>query len=205
MTELSQNETIPGSVLVRPLSNVRLIKRTVIVYPLYDADVVGVGERIIIPDSAKNPESQQGIVVAHHDEFEFQLMDTVVYHPYSANDAYGAFVHEGTRYLRIWDHNIVGKVDGRSFMPRSGHVVIEPEWDNLGERSRPGGIIAIDPTIYQAAEPPRFGVVVRLGADCHVLHVGDRVIIPPEGGEEIGWIDHVVYAIPERDILATLP
>ena len=183
---------------LRPLGSM------LVVYPLWDADKVGIGERIWIPDDAKNPSSQQGYVVAKGPDSGFELMDLIVYHPNSATDNDGTITFRGEQYLRIWDHHVVGKIHERDFLPRSGYVVIEPEWDNLGETIRPSGIVLIDPTVHNAAEPPRFGKVTRCGDSCGVLSIGDSIVIPPIGGLEIGWIDRVIYAIPERDILARL-
>lgn len=205
--ESSLNGTTLGTLLVKPLVGVRPMADSVIVYPLYDADRVGLGERIIIPDSAKNPESQQGYVVAIGRNLEslIALLDHVVYEPYSANDAYGAIRVNGQTYLRVWYHNLVGKVRDRELEPLPGWVVVQPEWDNLGPRQRAGGVIAIDPTVWNVAVPPRFGRVLEVGAYVSTVKAGDRVILPPEGGHEIGWIDHVIYTIPEQDLLATLP
>lgn len=175
-------------------------------YPLYDADAVGLGERIIIPDSAKNPESQQGYVVAVGSAIDhIALLDHVVYEPYSANDGHGAIRIDGQTYLRVWYHSLVGKVRGRSIQPLPGWVVVQPEWDNLGERRIGGGIIAIDPTVWSPAEPPRFGRVIEVGDYVTSVQSGQRVILPPYGGHEIGWIDRVIYTIPENLLLATLP
>lgn len=163
------------------------------------------GERIWIPDAAKNPESQQGYVVAKGPESEFELLDLVVYHPFSADEALGAIRYAGETYYRLWDHDILGKVVDRSLEPRAGDVLVQPRWDNLGERTSPSGIITIDPTVYGDAEPPRFGTVLACGPGCIEVAVGDQIVIPESGGDEIGWIDHVIYRIPERELLAILP
>lgn len=189
-----------GTKQVSPLP-IKPLHRMVIVYPLFDADRVGVGERIWIPDVAKNPESQQGYVVAKGPESEFDLLDLVVYHPFSANEALGAIRFEGETYYRIWDHDILGKVVDRSLIPRAGDVLVLPGWDNVGERTSPSGIIAIDRTVYSAPEPPRFGTVLACGPGCTEVVVGDQIVIPEVGGEEIGWIDRVIYRIPERELL----
>lgn len=191
----------PKTTIVKPLNGYHPVGSTVIVHPLGDPAMIG---SLYLPDDAKNTEYQQGYVVAVGPESSFSMMDKLLFHPFSAHTNDAQFTIGGQLYLRIRDHSIIAKIVGRVLEPRDGEVVVKPGWDNLGERRSPTGIWAIDPTVFSSANPCKFGMVVRCGARCYQVAPGDRVVIPPDKGQEVGWIDRILYTIPERDLLAVV-
>ena len=188
----------------------RPLRDIIIVDPYYDAEVVGSGHdtekpRIFLPDSAKNPMSQQGRVVAVGPRQRvLKPEDYILYHPFTGLP----FYWEGQEYLKIEYHFVVGwlKVenDQPHIYPLPGEVLIEPAFN---PREAAHGIILIE------AEPPRKGRVVRVGDGVTSVQPGDRVVFPlsHEGhhllgqpaGSEIGLVNRVWYTIPERFIFAT--
>lgn len=187
--EFPRSNPILGTKEILPLADVRLIKDHVLVAPLYEADSV---KGIVIPDSAKNPQSQQGYVVASGPQSEFTYPDRVVYRPFLADTVpLGDF-----EYLNVPNVHIVCKIQNDVLVPRKGHILVEPDWDTSWERKR-GTLYLVDPGIEGPNVPPREGVVTGTGSGCREVMIGDRVLIPQKGGTVVAFKDHNVYLIPE--------
>lgn len=86
--------------------------------------------------------------------------------------------------------------------PRLGRVIIRPSWDKLGVVKH--GEIHTIQRIFQAPEPPRFGTVLKIASDCTTIKVGDVVVVPKYGGQELAVKDRVLYSIKEKDIPGVL-
>lgn len=189
---------------IEPLLQLKPRGASVIVAPMYDADKV---KGIIIPDSAKNPWTQQGFVVAAGPRSVFRYPDHVFYQPYleGASDFFWVGDFE---YLAVQDARIVGQVlpdgDRWRIVPRRNQVVIRPDFDSAYEVRAAGGLILLDPSVHGRMPAPRFGRVLWTGPDVGEVKLGDYVAIPPKGGIEIGFIDENLYVINQYDILAVM-
>lgn len=175
-----------------------------LVNPLYDSDKLG---SIYIPNSAKNPQSQQGIVAASGRRSEFRPKDHILYEPYNAEP----FWYNDHEYLAVPDRIIVGSVKDNVVQPRPDSVIIRPDFGPSGPRTTAGSTII---TLSRVFENPQVqtGQVVRIGSTVHDLHLpiqpGTTVVIPPLRGHEIGLdspdLKGVFYFLRAKDILAVI-
>src|SRR2546423_6965113 len=106
---------------------VEALGRNVIVDPLYDPDRVETGlspgaPALILPDSAKNPMSQQGIVISSGNP-DVEEGDHVLYHPFIGTP----IRRNGYEYLRVEYRHLVGFLDeSGDLWPLPGDVVVRP-------------------------------------------------------------------------------
>lgn len=169
-----------------------------LVEPYYDSDKIG---SIWMPEEAKNPQSQQGLVLASRCE---GIPDGahILYTPYDAQ----VLTHGGHEYLVVTDSKIIAIYTAGEVWPRSKSVVLKPEVPTSGIVAQ--GSIVIPQRVFDSP-PVTFGSVVRIGADVDEVRPGDRVIIPPFGGYEVGLslpnFQGVFYFIHSRDLLAVIP
>ena len=180
------------------------------VIPYYEAQKV---YSLIIPESAKNPMSQQGLVVEVGPKQKvIKPGDYILYHPFS-----GVLLPWRTpnneELLLFAPSSIAGWFIRGEIYPLPGFVVIKPRFRDNGP-SRRGSVFTVGQVFH--VEPPDTGDVRRIGLEVETVRVGDIVVFPVYGengrqdkvGHEIG-IDNgfsrqVVYVIHESDLLARL-
>jgi co-chaperonin GroES (HSP10) len=152
-----------------------------------------------MPDSAKNPMSQQGIVLAvgPHQEVVCEG-DHIIYHPFVQNP----FRHLGREYLHVEMRHIVGRLNlAGELVPHPWDVVIRPEFQSAG-RPVLRGLLWVPEQVFDV-NVPCTGTVITVGAVVESVRAGDRVLYPPEAGSEVG-LRKVWYVINHREILAVL-
>jgi co-chaperonin GroES (HSP10) len=176
----------------------------VIVRPLYDPEKVETGlspgaPALYMPGTGRNPMSQQGIVESVGPRQEvIHSGDHILYHPFVQHP----FHHEGMEYLMVAARHIVGKLDSEGILlPLPWDLVIRPDFEEVGRPVKKGPLWL--PNQVFDTSIPCTGRVVRRGCECISVHVGDRVLFPPEVGNEIG-LRQVYYTIPEKEILGVL-
>lgn len=169
-----------------------------IVEPFYDSDRIG---RIWLPEEAKNPQSQQGLVLASRGCKDIAEGEHVLYTPYDGEP----IRWEGHEYLVVKDSNIIAIYRDGEVYPRHESVILKPEFPASGIVSV--GSLVIPQRVFESPAVT-FGTVVRVGSDVDIVRPGDRVIIPPSGGYEVGLsLPHfqgVFYFLHSRDLLARL-
>lgn len=182
----------------------RAIGTDVIVAPLYDPDTVETGlspgcPGLYMPGSAKNPMSQQGIVVAAGPDQEvIQAGDHILYHPFVQSP----MIWSGKEYLRIRAHTIVGILNKEGeLLPLPWDVVIKPDFAPAGRPVKVGALW-IPRQVFEI-EVPATGIVVRCGHRVTLVSEGQRVVYPMDAGNEIG-LREVWYTINEKDLLAVV-
>lgn len=176
----------------------------VIVRPLYDPDTVETGlspgaPALYMPDSGKNPMSQQGIVHSVGPEQKvIWVGDHILYHPFVQHP----FQYDGREYLHVKARYIAGLLSkSGELIPLPWDVVIRPDFPEVG-RPIQHGKLWLPGTAHDDAVPCT-GVVESIGERVESVRVGSRVLFPAEAGDEIG-LKKVYYTIPEREILAIL-
>lgn len=176
----------------------------VLVDPLYDPPTVETGlspgaPGLLMPDSAKNPMSQQGIVVAVGPAQEvLEAGDHILYHPFIQYP----FRWDGHEYLRVEVRNIVGLLNARgTLLPLPWDIVVKPDFAPAGRPTMVGRLWL--PKQVFDVEAPCTGRVERIGSRVSLVSVGQHVLYPPDAGNEIG-LKRVWYTIHEKDILATI-
>lgn len=170
----------------------------IILDPIYDADKIG---SIYIPDSYKNPEAQQGIVVTAGPEAKDAGIEEgqhLLFHPYRAH----TFRHSGSDRVHIRIRDAVAIIIAGDTYPLPDQVMVLPEWETkYGQKS---DLIYLPPTALDSNEPVKVGVIVRVGSKVERVQLNDRIIMQPGAGSEAGIIDRVYYFLKEEHILAIL-
>lgn len=187
--------TNTGLYLLIPLNN------RIVVKPHYDAEKV---YGLYMPDSGKNPMSQQGEVVAvGPQQAAIHIGDQVIYHPFVATP----FRMNGTEYLYLTFEHLVGWLspDGHIF-PLPNYVLVRPEFPRHTEQITKAGLYIPDTWFERTV--PVFGTVVRCGSGITEVKAGTRVVYPCHVGNEIGLdngtIRQVFYTIRADDLLAVV-
>ena len=161
---------------------------SIIVHPHYDSEKLG---SLYIPESASNPQSQQGEVLAVGPKQEdIEVGDEIIYQPYQ-----GTEIEEDEQLLIQYCH-VVGWIapDGEAF-PLPDAVMILPDWDDYtGAMIRPAETFRDNPRTS--------GTCIRRGEKVGTIEPGQYVFYPPGAGFEVGISTTVYYFIKERDILA---
>ena len=169
---------------MKPLSD------NLIVFPHYDSDRVG---SIIIPESAANPQSQQGDVLGVGPKQEaIEVGDHILYEPYQATP----LDYEGREVLVIPNYSVVCWLapDGEAF-PLPDAIMVAPDWDDYeGKMIRPQETFVDNPRVS--------GTCVRRGKDINEIIPGQKVFFHTGAGHEVGIQTTVYYFIKEEDILA---
>lgn len=181
--------------------NLTVLRDRILVEPLYDPDTVETGlspgaPGLFMPDTGKNPMSQQGIVVAvGPEQRDVEVGDHVLYHPFIGIP----IAHGDEEFLLVEYRHLVGFLDSTGELwPLPDDMVIRPEFPRAGMEGMlwvPRGVFYID--------IPCTGVVVKRGERVSTISPGQRVLYPPAKGNEIG-LRQVVYTIRGSDLLATL-
>lgn len=176
----------------------------ILVDPLYDPETVETGlspgaPGLYMPDSAKNPMSQQGTVVGvGPGQKDVEVGDHVLYHPYVGE----VIKHEGHEYLKLEYRHIVGFLDTEGTLwPLPDYVVVRPDFKPAGRPVLEGGLWL--PKQVFSIDIPCTGVIVRRGTRVPTVEVGQRVLFPQKAGNEIG-LRVVWYTIRAEDLLAIL-
>lgn len=201
--ESDLKETITGAFqrTVLPLEGVRLPKSRILVLPLYDAPTVG--GLLEIPDSAQNPQSQQGFVVASGPLATFVYPDLVLFRSWSDHPPVPIRIG-GIEFLSVANHNVVARAVGNELEPRVRHVAVRPDFTEF-DAPTPSGLLYLPPhSARDDVRAPFFGTIIALGAGCREVQLHQRVVIPPRGGYEIGFISENLYLIPETELLAVM-
>lgn len=184
-------------------------KNKLVVVPHYDSGLsptsasteTGEGTKvghIYLPIGSRNPISQQGKVLASGVS-DIAVGDHVLYEPYQGQP----FRYNGVELLCYRSDHVVCTVDqlsGRP-MPRADYCVIAPIWEPGAPHLQ--GLIYI-PDVAEKHAPQVEGRIVRCGPAVREVLAGQRVVLPPRGGFEVAYIDHVTYFIRETDLLAIL-
>jgi co-chaperonin GroES (HSP10) len=176
----------------------------ILVDPLYDPDRASSGlspgaPALYLPDSGRNPISQQGIVLdTGPRQWYLERGDHVLFHPFLG----WPFRENGYEYLRIEARTVVGWCDrGGGLHPMPDSVVVLPHFKPAGRPVQKGLLWVPSQVFY--IDVPCTGRVVRVGELVTELKVGEYVLFPHDKGNEIG-LQQVYYTIREADILATL-
>jgi len=175
----------------------------VIVEPYYDADKVF---SLWIPDSAKNPMSQQGKVLAvGPEQKDVEPGDMILYHPFVA-EPIKTFLLDSKELLAISPCHIAG------FLAPDGELFPLPDWVMLAPEFKPDGVVKqgvlwVPRQVFEV-EPPEIGMVVRVGERVTTVKPAQRVVFPLDKGNEIGLDTGksraVYYTIKADDLLAIL-
>jgi len=180
------------------------VRSNVIVDPLYDPETVQTGlsgdaPGLIMPGSARNPMSQQGIVVAVGPEQKvIEIGQHILYHPFIQYP----FKVDGHEYLKVNTHEIVGILSVRGeLLPLPWDIVVRPDFRSAG-RPVQSGLLWLPKQVFDI-DIPCSGTAVSIGSRVTSVRIGERVLFPPEVGNEVG-LRQVWYTIREEDILATL-
>lgn len=177
---------------------IKPLRDHVIVDPLYDSDKLG---SIYLPQDAKNPQAQQGYVVASGPSAEFHPFVHILFEPYNAVP----FKYEDHEYLLVHDKTIIGSITDLAIYPRSTSVIVQPEFPPAGP-TRHGSILLLNRVFENPPIPT--GLIVRTGSKVTQFRPGDRVVLPPISGHEVGLslpdMSGVFYFLNEQDILATV-
>lgn len=174
----------------------------ILVEPLYDPDTVETGlspgaPGLFMPDSAKNPMSQQGIVLAvGPEQQDVEEGDHVLYHPFIGTP----IKTSDPELLLLEPRHLVGFLapDG-VLWPLPDYVVLRPDFRPAG-RPIMEGHLWIPKQVF-SVDIPCTGVVVRRGARVSTVTPGQRVLFPTDKGNEIG-LRQVWYTIRSADLLA---
>ena len=185
----------------------------IIVLPHYDSGKVG---SIDIPDSATNPQSQQGEVLAvGPNQSTIEVGDHVMYEPYKGTP----FTPEDVEYLLVPAETVIGWLapDGEAF-PLPDAVMVIPDWEDhqvltaeitelAAQQPNPQRFIdeltrMVDNSNYWQQNPRTVGRCVRRGDDVTTVLPNDRVFFHTGAGHEVGVQTTVYYFIKEKDILA---
>jgi co-chaperonin GroES (HSP10) len=185
-------------------SNLLSLRTDVIVDPLYDPERVETGlspgaPALYMPDSGKNPMSQQGIVVATGNP-DVEIGDHVLYHPFI-----GTPIWEGDHeYLRIEARHLVGYLSpSGELWPLPMDVVVSPIFEQAGRPVLQSSGLWVPKQLY-TPDIPSTGIVVRVGTRAGAdVKPGQCVLFPPNRGAEVG-LRKVFYVIHGRDLLAVL-
>jgi co-chaperonin GroES (HSP10) len=182
------------------LTNVQPVGDRVLVEPYYDADKV---YSLIIPDSAKNPMSQQGKVMAvGPEQKDIQLLDHILYHPFVGEPVQTA----KAEWLMVESRHVVAWLapDGELF-PLPDFVMLMPNFKPDGVVKQ--GLIYVPRQVFEV-EPPETGVVARVGERVSGVVPGMTVVYPLGAGNEIGLDTGksraVYYTIKADDLLAII-
>jgi co-chaperonin GroES (HSP10) len=165
--------------------------------PYYDPDKIG---SLYLPDMAKNREPQQGVVLAAGSTSGVQNGDYVLFHPFR-----GDLVRiEGKDVVPLTRADLVARASGDVLIPMPDHVMLQPNWQRKYEQ--PSKLLYMPPTVTEQNQPTMTATILSIGDDVEApeLKIGHEVIIQPEKGSEIGWIDQVYYFLRPSHILACL-
>lgn len=180
------------------------IRGNVIVDPLYDPSKVETGlspgaPGLYMPDSAKNPMSQQGIVIAVGPKQKvIEVGQHILYHPFIQFP----FKVGGHEYLKVETRHIVGFLDSDGRLcPLPWDIVVHPDFRSAG-RPVQSGLLWLPKQVFDV-DIPCTGTAVSVGSRVTSVRPGQRILFPPEGGNEIG-LRKVWYTIREGDVLAIL-
>lgn len=200
--QLLPNQEWPGEFKPRTGILMHPIGTGIVVDPLYDPEKVETGlspgaPGLFMPDSAKNPMSQQGVVVAVGPEQRTICVgDHVLYHPFIQHP----FKVNGHEYLHVKPRHIVGWLSpSGDLLPLPWDVVVRPDFRLAGRPGREGHLWV--PKQVFDIDIPCTGIVKAIGEGVASVEVGQRVLFPPEVGAEVG-LKVVWYTLHERDILA---
>lgn len=181
------------------IEDVQPLGKKILVNPMYDSDKIG---SLYLPDTGKNPNPQVGSIVRVGPLADEAVVgDCVVFHPYH------------THPITIGDHEYLFVDDlywygyaaptkqGYKLFARRDHVVVQPLWEPEGAYQE-GSVILVTRTFISS--PQRYGIVINIGEGVTDWSVGDKVVLPPRGGYEIGFVDEPFYILPANIIPASV-
>lgn len=192
-TKLFQNEFTTG--YPKLTTSLHAHGSWVIIDPLYEAEKIG---SLYIPRSYANRWPQQGNIVDAGPGFPFLTGSHVFLRPFVIEPLSIGFGN----LLAVRAADIIASLDGKEIVPKPTEVVILPDWST--KYGQPSKVIVISDVELEDGRPIQFGIVARIGSEVTTVKAGDYVIIPPDRGVEIGFIDTVWYILEEADLLATI-
>lgn len=162
----------------------------------YDPDRIGL---IWMPPSAQNEVPSHGVVVAigsEQDEIEVGFWVLVETKGYSPSKVWRD--PDGFEYIFYEDKEAVAFVlpDGSDVWPRRNCVIVRPNWDQSGPVKH-GRVFLINRIFEGKPEPPKTGIVHKVGSLVSSVTRGQTIIIPRSGGHELAVKDRVVYSLEE--------
>lgn len=169
----------------------------ILIEPYFDPIKIG---SIYMPPAAQNEAPSHGTVRAvgplqREIEERFEVIVSTVEWVKKAK-----FEWLGDSYVYLYtDREVIAFLtrDGEVF-PRRDRIILRPNWNRSGVVKH-GLIYTID-RVFEAPKPPQWGTVLRVGEDVKTIRSGDEVVIPRNGGNELGVKDTVYYSIKEKDI-----
>jgi co-chaperonin GroES (HSP10) len=170
----------------------KAIQDRLVVEPYYDPEKIG---SFYIPDSAKNPEAQQGVVKSVGPHSEIREGAYVFFPPFRSLPL------QGTDLISIRDKDVVAFLRDGELYPPWEHYMVLPDWDSKYRQKSEW--IYIPPTVMEDYSPVKYGTIIRC-AEGTELPPNTKVVIAPGKGNEIGFKDTVYYFIHHDDILATV-
>jgi co-chaperonin GroES (HSP10) len=175
--------------------NIEPMNGNVLVDPWYEHGDNKIGS-LYLPGGSTNPMSQLGRVVkVPRDQDEVQIGDIILYHPFHCRP-YRVADHE---YMFVPDREFCGFVtaEGNPY-PRDNDLLIAPQWPAREEEYKIGDATMVRLHRWaERPEPPTYALIARRGRKMMDRYrTGDRILLPKEGGWEIGLKDRVYYFIP---------
>jgi co-chaperonin GroES (HSP10) len=181
----------------------RAVGDAVLLESYQDTDKYG---RLYIPPEGQNSQRQQGEVVSVGREAAHlvKVGDWVLHHPFRGTP----FVYRGTNYIHLFRDAIAAvarELDGQWHLePLPGHVLVRPEFPPQPERGyyiKENGVYRPRRSEDTKPNPPLFGTIENIGEGVEGFSLDQRIMIPPEGGAEIGFVNVVYYTIPATEIV----
>lgn len=159
---------------------------------------------IYFPEAYKDGEPQFGRVLSCGPEVlavGIQPGHDVLYRPYKAEPLKVSFW--GTSSIDLRD--VQAFVIGRELYPLPDFVLLIPDFRRKQQERLTSSIIVLPDVEHDDSYSPcLYGTVVRRGRDCMHVTPGRTVIMPPDKGVEIDFIDTRYYSIREVDLLGEL-
>lgn len=166
-----------------------------VVEPYYDADKIG---SFFIPDAFKNPEAQQGVVKSAGPLTEMMREGVYVLFP-----PFRSVPLQGSDLISITEKDVIAYMVDEQLYPLWDHVMVSPDW--YSKYQQKSSLIYIPPAVQEDYSPVLFGTIVRAGQGSDAkFFPGEKVVVAPGAGHEIGYKGEVYYFIHERDLLATV-
>lgn len=175
----------------------------IIVDPYYDGDsAIGksAAGKIILPNSARNPMSQIGKVMSVGSGVkDYKPDDIALYMPFQALQKF--YWGNDYEYLIFNESSMIGYVtlEDAQLWPRPDWILVKPIWTPREELKN--GVIRLN-RWHDKPEPPTHGIVLKVGDrgkewndtyEDEPVGLQDTIVLPPDGGYEVGFGDTVYY------------
>lgn len=170
-----------------------------LVEPRFDPNRIGL---IYLPDYTIDTEPQQGYVRGAGRYTSFRVGSYVLYHRFRST----VFWVGRSPRLILHDVDIVAEAnpDTGVLTLRAHDVMVNPDWHSKYNPHKWSPVIEISQVELEDDSPVLEGTVEQIGNAVSTVLVGQRIVLPPYVGAEVGLITRNIYIIPEKEILATL-